>query len=264
VPQAKVKPIAPGRYELVAVLGQEAYDQLVGSRELLGHAVPSGDLVAVLERAIALQFAQLRERRCGATDKPRSHAPHGDEAARAAANPRHVPAAVRRAVWERDGGRCAFVGVDGHRCEARERLELDHVLPLARGGQATVGNLRLLCRAHNQHVAEREFGKQHMIGRRETAARRRAEERTRKHAERERAEASAARAQARAATNPARDDDLRAALRGLGFTACEARQGVELAAETPDASLETCLKQALTALTRPVVRRGERLARSTA
>jgi 5-methylcytosine-specific restriction endonuclease McrA len=39
------------------------------------------------------------------------------------------------------------------------RLEVDHVIPAARGGPATTANLRLRCRAHNQHEADRVFGK---------------------------------------------------------------------------------------------------------
>ena len=57
---------------------------------------------------------------------------------------------MKRAVWERDGGRCTFVSESGHRCESRTRLEYDHVEPVAQGGQATVKDLRLRCRAHNQ------------------------------------------------------------------------------------------------------------------
>jgi hypothetical protein len=61
-------------------------------------------------------------------------------------------------VHKRDGDRCTFVSSSGRRCEERRFLELDHVLPAARGGQATVANLRLRCRAHNQYEAERTFG----------------------------------------------------------------------------------------------------------
>ena len=39
---------------------------------------------------------------------------------------------------QRDGGQCTFVSAAGHRCEARTRLEFDHVEPVARGGRATV------------------------------------------------------------------------------------------------------------------------------
>ena len=65
---------------------------------------------------------------------------------------------VRREVWARDEGCCAFVGTNG-RCAERGFLELHHVVPFADGGEATVENLQLRCRAHNQHEAELWFGK---------------------------------------------------------------------------------------------------------
>ena len=58
----------------------------------------------------------------------------------------------------RDRGRCTFVGDGGKRCDSRERLEYDHVHPVARGGRTTVENLRLRCRAHDQFEAERVYG----------------------------------------------------------------------------------------------------------
>ena len=70
---------------------------------------------------------------------------------------RHIPAAVRRTVWARDGGRCAFLGTDG-RCRETGFLEFHHVIPFARGGPTTPDNLELRCRAHNAHEAVKEFG----------------------------------------------------------------------------------------------------------
>jgi 5-methylcytosine-specific restriction endonuclease McrA len=79
------------------------------------------------------------------------------------ARPRREPTAeVRRQVWKRDGGRCAWVGPDGRRCESRWQLEYDHVHPAALGGAATVDNGRLLCRAHQLISAEQTFGRAHM------------------------------------------------------------------------------------------------------
>jgi 5-methylcytosine-specific restriction endonuclease McrA len=71
---------------------------------------------------------------------------------------RDVKVEVRRAVWQRDGGQCTFVGSDGHRCTARRLLQFDHVVPVACGGPPTIGNLRLLCRSHNRLEAERKLG----------------------------------------------------------------------------------------------------------
>lgn len=72
---------------------------------------------------------------------------------------RRIPAAVRDAVWARDGGRCTFVGPDGLRCPAAEWLEIDHIRPFALGGPSDdPSNLRLQCAQHNRLLARRVFG----------------------------------------------------------------------------------------------------------
>ena len=48
------------------------------------------------------------------------------------------------------------------RCTSRAFLEIDHVQPWARGGLDTLENLRWLCRAHNQLLAEEAFGRPHV------------------------------------------------------------------------------------------------------
>ena len=70
-----------------------------------------------------------------------------------ARRPRGIPAEVRREVWARDHGRCAFVGVSG-RCTETGMLEFHHRVPFADGGGATPANIELRCRGHNQHEAE--------------------------------------------------------------------------------------------------------------
>jgi hypothetical protein len=72
--------------------------------------------------------------------------------------PAYVPAAVRRAVWERDGGRCQWPLAAGGVCGAASRVELDHVVPRALGGGSSPGNLRLLCRFHNRLAARVALG----------------------------------------------------------------------------------------------------------
>jgi 5-methylcytosine-specific restriction endonuclease McrA len=67
-----------------------------------------------------------------------------------------VPAAVRRAVWQRDGATCAFVGSRG-RCGEPAFLEFHHVIPYSEGGTTTTENLELRCRAHNVYEAELQF-----------------------------------------------------------------------------------------------------------
>ena len=64
---------------------------------------------------------------------------------------------MKREVWARDGGQCAFVGAAG-RCTERGFLEFHHVVPFADGGATSAENLELRCRAHNAYEAERWFG----------------------------------------------------------------------------------------------------------
>jgi 5-methylcytosine-specific restriction endonuclease McrA len=160
--RAVVAPLSADRYLLKVTLSETAHADLECVRDLFRHVVPTGDPAAIVARALAVLRQQLERTRCGATHRPQT-------AARPAApssshSSRHVPAAVRRAVWSRDQGRCAFVGTEG-RCPATGFLEFHHVQPFARGGPTSAENLELRCRAHNAHEAEREFGRPSTQGR---------------------------------------------------------------------------------------------------
>jgi 5-methylcytosine-specific restriction endonuclease McrA len=165
-PHTKLAPLAPGRFALQVTLGQETYDKLRYAQALLGHAVPSGDLAQVLDRALDALIPRLEQRKFATSARSCPSRRRGQS------NPRYIPAAVRRAVWQRDGGQCTFVSEHGHRCEARRLLEFDHVDAVARGGQATADRMRLRCRPHNQYAAECVYGIEFMRGKREHARRR--------------------------------------------------------------------------------------------
>lgn len=72
---------------------------------------------------------------------------------------RGIATPVKRSVWERDGGRCTFIGAKGNRCPERHRLEFHHDEPYALGGDRSPSNIRLLCHAHNAYMAELDYGK---------------------------------------------------------------------------------------------------------
>ena len=120
------------------------------AQDLLRQTIPSGDLGAVLDRALTLLVDDLERRRCAAVPTPRSAPSQSD------GRHRYVPSAVRRAVWKRDEGRCAFVGTAG-RCRENSWFEFHHVQPFAEGGPATLENIQLRCRAHNQYEARLWF-----------------------------------------------------------------------------------------------------------
>ena len=158
--RARLQPLAPQRFALQVTIGQATHDKLRRAQELLGHRIASGDLEQVLDLALDALIRRLEHAKFAATDKPRA------ARQRPTAGKRHVPAHVKRAVFERDGGRCTFVGDSGRRCDERRGLELDHVDPFARGGEARPDRMRLLCRAHNQLAAECTYGAGFMTARR--------------------------------------------------------------------------------------------------
>lgn len=76
-----------------------------------------------------------------------------------AARRRQPPAWVKRAVWRRDRGHCAFRSAEGRRCESTAGIQYDHILPWALGGRSDdPANIRLLCRTHNRLEARRSLG----------------------------------------------------------------------------------------------------------
>jgi 5-methylcytosine-specific restriction endonuclease McrA len=164
-PCARVEPLAPERFALQVTISRATQEKLERAKALLGHAVPSGELAQVLDRALDALIEKLEKSRYAATDRPRAQA----RPARVRPYNRHIPAAVKREVVERDGHRCTFVSETGHRCEATSGLEFDHIRPFAMGGVTSAANLRLCCRDHNQYAAEQEFGCEFMDTKRERA-----------------------------------------------------------------------------------------------
>jgi hypothetical protein len=149
---ATVTPLAPDRYKLQVTIAGATLEKLRLAKDMLRHALPTGDEAVLLDRALTALLADLARRKFAATGNPRP-------STGAAPGSRHVPAEVRRAVWLRDLGRCAFVAKDGRRCGERAFLEFHHVRPWAVGGEASVGNIQLRCRGHNGQEARAVFGR---------------------------------------------------------------------------------------------------------
>jgi 5-methylcytosine-specific restriction endonuclease McrA len=125
--------------------------------------VPNGDPATILDRALDALIATTEQRRFGAGARRKAAStltlpatlPAGTKERRRS---RAIPATVRREVFERDGGACAFVDAGGKRCGCTSAVELHHVVPFAMGGAHSAENLRVYCRAHNQRQGERDFG----------------------------------------------------------------------------------------------------------
>jgi hypothetical protein len=150
------------------------------AKALLARERPGLALGEVHLEAVKLLVAALEKRKFAVTARPRKRAravQGGEETAQSDAvapreapaessqsaltprqRGRYVPAAERREVFERDGGRCSFTDSDGARCRATRYLELHHLKPFAQGGANFASNLTLRCAAHNALAAEEDFG----------------------------------------------------------------------------------------------------------
>jgi hypothetical protein len=147
VARAVIAPLAPQRYKLQLTMNQATHEKLRRVQDLMRHRIPTGDPAEIFDRALTLLLIELERTKCAAMDRPRGT---GATIAAVDKRTRHVPAVVRRAVWARDAGRCAFVGNNG-RCTERGFLEFHHSHPYAEGGETTVANIELRCRAHNKY-----------------------------------------------------------------------------------------------------------------
>ncbi len=161
---AVVEPLSPGRYKVQFTASEELHDKLERLAALMRAEMPRGDLAAIIEAAVTEKLERIEARRYAKTSAPRQELADADTSP----SSRHIPAAVRRAVRERDANRCRYVDERGRRCSERHRLEFHHRHPFGMGGDHSPDNLRLLCPSHNRYLAEIDYGHA-AIGRRSTS-----------------------------------------------------------------------------------------------
>jgi hypothetical protein len=159
-PTTSVQPLSAEARRLHVTVSKRFLEKLEVARETLSHSHPGADVETILEAGLDLLLERAAKRK-GLVKRPRPAA-DPDAAAVEDASPRHVPAAVRREVFLRDEGKCQWPLADGGICGSAHRVELDHVVPVGRGGMATVANLRVLCSLHNNLAAREVYGDEWM------------------------------------------------------------------------------------------------------
>jgi hypothetical protein len=117
-------------------------------------STPTRNVLESVEKKKLASVARPRPRRSIRSETDRAGTGVPMDIAAAVRTPivesRHIPSDVKRAVWRRDGGRCAFASPAGQRCPERAFLEFHHLTAHARRGRATVENISLRCRRHDQ------------------------------------------------------------------------------------------------------------------
>jgi hypothetical protein len=148
-----VEPLREDRYRLQLNASGMLKQKLELARDLMSHNNPTGDLAAVVERALEVLIDKIQRERLAQTSARRA-------STTVQVGSRHIPNSTRRQVVERDGLQCTYVSANGERCSSRRFLQLHHEHAWARGGPSTTENIRVLCAAHNRLLAEEEFGRE--------------------------------------------------------------------------------------------------------
>ena len=223
----KLEPLSVSSYHIQFTGSAALYAKIQRARELVSHALPSGHLAELIERALDELIERETKRRLGA-GRPR-------KARKLKAGSRHVPVEIARAVWERDGAKCTFVDAEGRRCSERRFLTLEHEYPYAFGGPPTVDNLCLLCSSHNARAARRVFGDEHIDRKCQEHRNRRSRERSSK--------------QRAAHSSDTVEAKVVSALCNMGFGRQEVGRALaKLSGTDIDAAPESVLRAALTVL----------------
>ena len=178
--RARVVPIAPDRYDVSIRVRGSFVEKLEKLKKIFGHAIPDGNVEAMLTRAMdraiaehAKKSAPKRSRAARAESKgssalgieespSKSDSPQASDvefdSRRARPKREPIPAAVEREVRQRDGDRCQWPLPDGNTCGSEHQVEIEHKISVAKRGKSTLENLWQTCRAHNLLKARREFG----------------------------------------------------------------------------------------------------------
>jgi hypothetical protein len=172
-PSAPARIPAPLSYKVQFTATEEHVNLLERAAALLSHSEEPNGIEEIHLRALRELVERLEKRRFGspkskaAVPTPSPPSKPSKPVKRTPRRSRHIPARVRRAVFERDGTRCTYVDATGQRCRETHHLEFHHLLPFARGGEHDPANLTLRCTEHNALAAEFDFGRQRIAEQRD-------------------------------------------------------------------------------------------------
>lgn len=145
------KSVAPVSYGPMMPWDRELQDLIDRARELMSHAIPSGDVLELTKRAYRELIATAEKKMRGKAERPRP-AP--------TRKTKGISRHATRAMFERHGEQCCYVDEKtGARCPSRAFLQRDHVVLRAHGGSDDAENLQPMCARHNVFLAKRALGR---------------------------------------------------------------------------------------------------------
>lgn len=159
-----IRELSDGNYEIRSILSNYSFELIKNLKGALAHSHPSltnGELIKLALEALKReidpslkaqrQSAKIRMQAAVAPIPEQAQSVSVAEKSRATRNSRYIPSAVRHHIWLRDKGMCT-------NCESKHAVQVEHIIPIARGGETSIENLKLLCRSCNQRTAIENFG----------------------------------------------------------------------------------------------------------
>lgn len=153
----KIKSLLSHRYphanynDIIKIMGEISLEKLDPSREKRRKSAPQREFANRENLIPQREFTQKEKSTPQCNSTPLKINPKQ--------NPRYIPAAVKRTVWQKAQSQCSHLDANSNRrCSSTFQLQIDHRIPVAIGGTSDTENLRLVCAAHNQLYARQHFG----------------------------------------------------------------------------------------------------------
>ncbi len=147
------KPQQDGSVRLEIVLTTEEYEILKKAKSSLSHVCSDNSWGSLF---VTMAKKQIRVK----SEKPHQGEPLKTSTTQSFASEQkyrpYMGVKIKSELFKKADHCCEFQNPhSGQKCKSTYQLEIDHVRPLALGGDHDVRNLRVLCRTHNQLMAQK-------------------------------------------------------------------------------------------------------------
>lgn len=164
LPPERVREMDSRHTQISVTLSEDVIQKLESIKNLWSHKNSTPSYAELIEM-LADHALKARSSARARVASEKSLAQRTQSATSAGVKRSHIPQNVRENVWQKARGQCQYIDVISRRkCESRFQLQIEHVRPIAKGGENNFENLELLCGAHNRWRAIQHFGNKKPLG----------------------------------------------------------------------------------------------------